>query len=320
MSQPEHGCPVCALRLREAPSRRGRRDIDLLFYDCPRCGRFGLTRQAQVRLPSWIGGSVRSQTILSYALRRLQIAEDWPPVDSTVLERISETGTLPAAQEQADNLVRWLGTHLPGPGEVTTVSFLEHGAIMGAHAVNGFIFIVRGLIDTGVLLGSIAGGSNASVTLSFAGWRRVEELRLGAPSGRNAFMAMEYGDTLLDQIVNSHLRPGVAQTGFNLKRLDEDPKAGLIDDRLRVEIQGSRFLIADLTHRNPGAYWEAGYAEGLGKPVIYLCERSVFLERSHFDTNHHLHVLWEAADLPDAVNRLKATIRATVPEAKREDE
>ena len=54
------------------------------------------------------------------------------------------------------------------------------------------------------------------------------------------------------------------------------PKAGLIDDRLRVEIRTSRFLIADLTHENAGAYWEAGFAEGLGKPVIYTCEKSKF--------------------------------------------
>jgi nucleoside 2-deoxyribosyltransferase len=63
----------------------------------------------------------------------------------------------------------------------------------------------------------------------------------------------------------------VAATGFILRRLDDEPKAGLIDDRMRAEIQASRFVIVDLTHMNRGAYWEAGYAEGLGKPVIYTC-------------------------------------------------
>ena len=71
-------------------------------------------------------------------------------------------------------------------------------------------------------------------------------------------------------------------------------KAGSIDERLRVEIRRSRFLIADLTDRNAGAYWEAGFAEGLGKPVIYTCEKSVFEEeKTHFDTNHMHTVLWD---------------------------
>ena len=93
----------------------------------------------------------------------------------------------------------------------------------------------------------------------------------------------------------------------------------MIDDRLRVEIQSSRFLIVDLTDRNAGAYWEAGYAEGLGKPVIYTCQESRFREgASHFDTNHHLHVLWNENDPDSVVKKLKTTIRATIPEATRE--
>ena len=63
-----------------------------------------------------------------------------------------------------------------------------------------------------------------------------------------------------------------------------------------MEIRTSRFLIADLTHENPGAYWEAGYAEGLGKPVIYTCEKKKFENqvKTHFDTNHHLTLQWDS--------------------------
>ena len=156
------------------------------------------------------------------------------------------------------------------------------------------------------------------VTLTFKGWSLYEQLRR-APSGRKAFIAMQYGDPVLDAIVNDHFRPAVADTGFVLRRLDDEQPAGLIDDRLRLEIQSSHFLIVDLTHSNHGAYWEAGYAEGLGKPVIYTCEEAAFKKTpSHFDTNHHLHVLWNASDIGPALTKLKATIRATIPEATRE--
>ena len=47
------------------------------------------------------------------------------------------------------------------------------------------------------------------------------------------------------------------------------PEAGRIDDRMRVEIRASDFLIADLTHDNLARSHRRGYAEGLGKPVIY---------------------------------------------------
>lgn len=135
-------------------------------------------------------------------------------------------------------------------------------------------------------------------------------------------MAMEYGDVELDEIVDKYFKPAVANTGFELYRLDKNPKAGLIDDRLRVEIRNSRFLIAELTHENRGAYWEAGYAEGLGKPVIYTCKKEKFdKDKPHFDTNHHLTVIWDKKEIQNAVDILKATIRATLPdEAKFSDD
>ncbi len=83
---------------------------------------------------------------------------------------------------------------------------------------------------------------------------------------------------------------------------------------MRVEIRASDFVVADLTHDNLGAYWEAGYAEGLGKPVIYTCKRSKFdSTKTHFDTNHHLTIIWDEADSEDAGLQLTETIRATLP-------
>ena len=137
-------------------------------------------------------------------------------------------------------------------------------------------------------------------------------------------MAMEYNRETLEDIVENVFREAVAQTGFELFVLRDHPKAGLIDDRLRVEIRAARFLIADLTHGNKGAYWEAGYAEGLGKPVIYTWEKKVFEDstsKPHFDANHHQTVLWDSGEAKTAARDLKATIRATLPaEAKLTDD
>jgi nucleoside 2-deoxyribosyltransferase len=50
-----------------------------------------------------------------------------------------------------------------------------------------------------------------------------------------------------------------------------------IDDQMRVALRTSRFVVADLTRGNRGAYWEAGFAEGLGRPVIYTCRMNGLL-------------------------------------------
>ena len=109
--------------------------------------------------------------------------------------------------------------------------------------------------------------------------------------------------------------------------LTDGQPAGSIDDQLRVALRTSRFVIADLTRDNNGAYWEAGFAEGLGRPVIYTCRKNEWDQRDqpselkvHFDTNHHLTVIWDPENLQDAATRLTATIRNTLPaEAKMTD-
>lgn len=164
-----------------------------------------------------------------------------------------------------------------------------------------------------------------AIGFTFAGWEYFYELQHSNKNSRLAFMAMKFGNPELEKIYYEIIKPTVDVTGFEIRKLDDVKRAGLIDDKLRVEIRRSRFLISDLTHGNNGAYWEAGYAEGLGLPVIYICKKEVFKDKdrtTHFDTNHHLTVLWENSPegLIQFADELKSTIRATLPgEARMED-
>jgi hypothetical protein len=225
----------------------------------------------------------------------------------------------PTPAEQAEKFVLWLGNSKYPPGEYVSVEPSTHQSIMGSITSKGFGLVLDHLMHTGILkvydTSDMETRLRAKVTLSLEGWSYYEKLKKGASDSRKAFMAMEYGDTQLDNIVDNVFKRAVKQTGFDLFLLYERPKAGLIDDRIRVEIQTSSFLVADLTHKNEGAYWEAGYAEGLGKPVIYTCEKKKFEEnKTHFDTNHHLTILWDKENPEEAAKQLKATIRATLPE------
>jgi hypothetical protein len=136
-------------------------------------------------------------------------------------------------------------------------------------------------------------------------------------------MAMEFGDGQLDALYIDHLKPAVRATGFELRRNDEAHKtAGLIDNRMRVEIRTARFVLCDLTHGNRGAYWESGFAEGIGRPVVYICRRDVFEHpdprvRPHFDIAHQAIVAWDPAEPEAAMLELKAMIRATLPDEAR---
>lgn len=313
-------CPVCETLLENPYHPIG--NLDGYLINCKKCGRFILSGIAEALLPTWLSEHKSQRPVLSHYIRR-RIAGQKDPMISReqCLEQI-EHGVLPSVFEQADNLLRLIGDLTDDPGQAISVDQIAVSSIIGAASYEGAEYCLKGLENSMLVeaKGKTIGGSFRHVQLTFSGWQRYDELSKGVSSGKNAFIAMKFGDSTLDLIVNDHFRNAVEQTGFNLVRLDDTPKAGLIDDRLRVEIKSARFLIADLTHENAGAYWEAGYAEGLGKPVIYTCERAKFeQDSSHFDTNHHLTVLWDHNEPEQAAKDLKATIRATLPEAIQAD-
>lgn len=318
-----HGlCVVCASTL----NRSEEYDGDRIGYDCPLCGQFVLSGTAEAVIPGKIEDRDES-TLLSYAIKKMQRGGRIPYLDSRVVDQIMATTKFPTPPEQANDLILWLGQNIRGPGENVELRSHAHRTLIGAKSPEGFKFVIDYLVKSdladGVLTTAVGGRViSATLTLTFKGWERYLELERGVSESRKAFMAMKYGDAALDEMFVKVFQQAVEETGFRLERLIDNPKAGLIDNRLRVEILTSRFVIADLTHWNAGAYWEAGYAEGLGKPVIYICEETVF-ERNgtHFDTNHHYTVRWRKDKLKETADDLKATIRATLPaEAKLEDE
>lgn len=321
----KNSCPICGSNINNVPNLHH----TIIDYYCPKCGDFAVENILLQFLPGILGRDIKKIAFLSHWIRSKHKSKtsdnsrqyEIPRLNVNLVETILKQKP-PNPAEQANNIIRWLGENIEAPGEYLRLEPAKHQSIMGAITTNGFMLVIKHLINSGIIEGSLTLDPSALVTLSFEGWQHYEELKRGAIDSRKAFMAMKYDDPQLDNIVEKHFKPAVKQTGFDLFKLADRPKAGLIDDRLRVEIQTSRFLIADLTHENAGAYWEAGYAEGLGKPVIYTCEKIKFEEqKSHFDTNHHLTVIWDTEKPQEAAEELKATIRATLPgEAKLTDE
>jgi hypothetical protein len=307
-------------------------------FSCPRCGDY--------QIDSFTDSQVRDQRL---DLQSVAVLSHWIRTEHESMKRRGRKDPIilseklvddiiknprPSIVEQADNLVRWLGDSMKAGGDRIKCSELALEAIVGSATSREFLLVFNHLKDQGIITGdreldkaSPAGFTQIAATLSFVGWERYRELKCATSDSHRAFMAMQYDNEQLADIFEDVFRDAVAKTGFDLSRLIDIPQpAGLIDDDLRVKIRASRLLIADLTDKNPGAYWEAGYAEGLGKPVIYTCEKKVFenpTSRPHFDTNHHLTILWEydPDKRKETAEKLKATIRATLPaEAKLTDD
>jgi hypothetical protein len=311
-------CPLCRYELEREPHDVF--ETNGKIFSCSNCGRFELAFESVINLPSLVADRPESLQILSHAVRRMNARTECPKLTWELIESILATTELPSPIQQVENLLLWLADNSSFGGLFQLVP-QTHSAIIGAAGTENLVAAARALEDRGLARGSFVSGGGFSGELTLEGWQAIAELKRGRSDSRKAFMAMEYGDSGLDRVFVECFKPAVRAAGFDLQRLDDAPPAGLIDDRLRVEIRTARFLIADLTRENRGVYWEAGFAEGLERPVIYTCEKGHFEKHgTHFDTSHHHTITWQYDNLDAAATALKTTIRATLPaEAVLED-
>ena len=91
-----------------------------------------------------------------------------------------------------------------------------------------------------------------------------------------------------------------------LVRIDRVEHNNKIDDEIIAALRRSRLVLADFTcpddgklHRG-GVYYEAGFAHGLNKNVIFLV-REDCVEHLHFDTRQYNHIVWKQRDTGEIV-------------------
>ena len=239
-------------------------------------------------------------------------------ISADLLDKLRTDATLPSPATQAANLIRFVGDSVSRTGEPIPQLPVHFHANIGALTRESAVRLMGELEEQGSIksLDTATFGhfEPTVIDLTLDGWELYEAQKRSNVESNYGFIAMEFGDDALDSFVDEIVKPAV-ETAFGNKLVDmrDVATAGIIDNIMRMRIREARFVIADLTHDNQGAYWEAGYAEGLGKPVIYICNRTKFdSEGTHFDTNHCTTVLWSRDDDEGFRQQLTATLRRSL--------
>ncbi len=156
----------------------------------------------------------------------------------------------------------------------------------------------------------------AQITLHARLW--VEEQTRIQGSGKQGFVAM-WIDPNLNSLYDQGFKLAIQAAGYEPRRIDDDPHhSDNLVDRILAAIRQSRFVVADFTCGQiqdaqgntvyldrGGVYYEAGFAYGLGIPVIYTCQQDV-VDRLHFDIRQLNHLLWGNEE--ELVHKLQARI------------
>lgn len=147
--------------------------------------------------------------------------------------------------------------------------------------------------------------------IAIDGWKRISELRKTNELSKQGFIAMSFDPQV--KYIEDCFKKAISEAGYKPQIIKDKEHNNYIMPEIFYEIKQSRFVVVDITKPNYGAYYEAGYAQALGKEVIVCCKQEVFDNldtKPHFDIAQKSMIIWK--DEEDLIARLKNRIIATV--------
>jgi hypothetical protein len=274
---------------------------DQIDVECGTCGEYRVsgtvaaliaTNPSALRLKPYLSAYTRQTSDRGTGA---VIGHDW----QTLAARHQTT----AIPEKLDRLLRYYAGAAPTPGS----TFVRHSAhadypLFDAFDVEEVEYLGTVLAEEGLIT-----ARDDDWTLTPKGWASLSPVSPGGTPG-TCFVAMAF-DPSMDEAYESGIKPSVSATGLTVIRVDKVEHNGVVTDLIMAEIRRAQVTVADVTlHRN-GVYFEAGFALGLGRVVVWTC-REDEMSKAHFDTRQYSHVVWR--DPADLAIKLEARLRATV--------
>ena len=266
----------------------------------------------------------------SWLVEQRQLGNSCPEINVATLDDVRTRKGL-RVSERADRILRCIdgGTSFLGEDfqfrkhinlyenvnlEQAEKSYFELLAYSESVSEQELLFLLSYLKSCGLIEHLNVNNPLQSCKLTFSGHERIAALQNAYIDSSRAFVAMWF-DNSMEDAWKLGIEPAVIAAGYRPIRIDKQEHTNKIDDEIVAEIRRSRYVIADFTHGTDGArggvYYEAGFAHGLGIPVIFSCNRDI-IDNIHFDTRQYNHIVWDEPD--ELQERLHVRICAVIGE------
>lgn len=238
-----------------------------------------------------------------------------PKVTSAQIEA-SKAAIPLAVFDRRDRLLRVIATHTPALGQTMDYydrrvmwvvgepvrensHWAEQDALLAATEsieIDEVETLIAFAVEQGLL------SNKSGLALTFDGHAHLDRLRGAATDSLQGFVAMWFGAEVAEAY-DKGIAPAITDAGYKPMRIDQKEHNNKIDDEIIAEIRRSRFVVADFTCGligegeaetaipRGGVYYEAGFAQGLGIPVIWMC-REDHIKHVQFDTRQFNHITW----------------------------
>lgn len=300
-------CPIC----KSTSNSSSPNGLDGELVSCSRCGVFRITRSAAV---NW--ESALSKNHMIHARRLTANASGWilehqnELIDSNTIERLLNLPT-PSYGERKRKLLDFIQKQSTSLGQRLDLDDAMMKRLLSASWCldeNEVSFLMNSAAAE-----AMVEYAHAKLRLTAKGYDYLSQLNKNLDS-QIGFCAMWFHESM-NPIWDNAIEPAIANAGYQPLRIDKKDHANRIDDEIFADIRRSRFVVADFTHGDSGirggVYFEAGFAQGLGLPVIWTCREDMLSEHQlHFDIRQYNFLSWIDGNLDDFKSRLQKRIEA----------
>jgi len=291
MSKEKATCPVC--KLVYAYKDNYTTQEGHYQYECPRCGKYAIDRHAdhtierepdlkkRMKISAWIRNYFES--------RKEPYILDWE-----TFQKIESILPDYSVLEKQLRLLQNIERRTENPGQRVTLNIYRDIPLAWATNEEEFRFHINSLGNRHFIVQDSTMSGDFSIWITSLGWEYLDKHRSDIEERTQAFIAMSFNPKLITVWKNA-IKPAIEEAGYTAMRVDMDPHNEKIDAKIMTEIKNSRFMVADFTENKHGVYFEAGFALGLGIPVLW-CVNKKDLKNLHFDTRQYGHIDWESEE------------------------
>lgn len=284
------------------------------IFDCPNCKVFSIDERLMKGISAEINPIERS--LLSGYIREVNdMGDNSKFIGYDSYKDYLDSYLVPSSIVDKENkLLSYFYKHTRSFGEPIAFDPSREYAVCYAFSESECHALINVLLEHGCIQ-----STNRPYRLTFKGIEKAEELTKIKNETKHAFVAMWFS-TEMKEVYDNSIKEVVESTGFIPFRVDNHQHNNDITDEIIAGIRTCRFMIADLTGYRGGVYFEAGFAKGLGKQVIFTCRQDWFdgemagivvvKEKVHFDVNHQNIIVWKTEE--ELKIKLSARIRATI--------
>lgn len=285
-------CPICETFLSDLATISGdfgKNPINNPTYtvNCPRCGIFNIDNDANSAWKIKVEQLENKERIRANASAWIFRNSGFHILKEDI-DRLLNLMT-PTFHERADIFLLELDKKTNFAGEPIAVDFELPYILAQMYCVNKYE--LESIIKYLENMRRIDVPEFGAINIEPNGWARLEEMRNINPNSRQGFVAMSF-DESMKRIYDEGFSTAIKNAGYIPYRVDQSEHVEKIDDRIIAEIRKSKFIVADFTSHKAGVYFEAGFALGLGLPVIWSCKKDD-MKNLHFDIRQYNCIDWE---------------------------